>query len=134
MIPGKLPRKITPVGQKTGLLLVATTDSAGERLDVRVVVIAWDQDHYGIRGPLKNVKERHGYRHAGTAIEGLGNNARVIHVAQFLTVVSFVCTRHDEHLFMNREKRFETGPCLGEKALFPEDGTKLFWPGVASDL
>jgi hypothetical protein len=97
-------------------------------------VIAWDEHYHGIRVLLKYVKECHGNRNTSAAIQGLVNDARVIHVPQFLAVVSFMCTRHNEHLSSNRKKRFETGPRLGEEALSPEDRTKLFWPGITRDL
>jgi hypothetical protein len=59
-------------------------------------VIAWDEDYDGIRVTLQYMKERHGGRHAGTAIQRLRDDTRAVHVPQFLAVLSFVCACHDE--------------------------------------
>jgi len=96
-------------------------------------VIAWKEGHNGARITLQNLDECK--RHSGTraAVHGLRDDARIIYVPQFLAVIRLVRTRYDEDLPVQGKERFQAPPCLSEKTPFLEDGTKLLWPGVASN-
>src|SRR5262245_11519199 len=96
-----------------------------------VIMIAREKAHYSVRITVQNVDERHGNGGPGAAIQWLRDQAGIVHVPQFFTVVSFVCARHDENLAITEKEWFEPSSCLGQKTFSSNDSTKLLRPGVA---